>query len=158
MKAGADPDSWSDEAFSWACAPIRGEIAPLIVVARTIGVVDGYEVSDILVDAATSDRSMFSEEELHWDTVVEYASQEAYGAIAIAARNRAQFEPAVDASDALSAAAQLGLERGQRRRLRDPAKHAEQKLVDEIDNRPAGGWLAGDAQRAQPRSGVFLAV
>jgi hypothetical protein len=71
---------------------------------------------------------------------------------------REQFEPAADASDALSAAAQLGLEGGQRRRLGDPTEHAEQELVDEIDHRPACGWLVGDAERAQPRSGVLLAV
>jgi hypothetical protein len=64
----------------------------------------------------------------------------------------------VHASDPLSAAAELGLERGQRRRLGDPAKHAQQELVDEIDDRPNRGWLAGDAERAKPRSGVLLAM
>jgi hypothetical protein len=71
---------------------------------------------------------------------------------------RKQLGPAVDASDALSAATQLGLERGQRGWLGDPAEHAEQQLVGEIDHRPPGGWLPGDAERAQPRSGVLLAV
>jgi hypothetical protein len=71
---------------------------------------------------------------------------------------REQREPAVDTSDPLPPAAELGLERGQRGRLGDPAEHAEQQLVDEIDLRPACRWLAGDAERAQPRSGVLLAV
>jgi hypothetical protein len=53
----------------------------------------------------------------------------------------------VDASDVLSAAAQLGLERGQRRRLGGPAEHAEQEFVDEIDRRLDGGRLAADAKR-----------
>jgi hypothetical protein len=61
--------------------------------------------------------------------------------------------------DSLPPAAKLRLERGQRRRLRNPAEHAEQELVDEFDRRRRSrAPVAGNADRAQPRSGVLRAV
>ncbi|MFJ8949157.1 tetratricopeptide repeat protein [Streptomyces sp. NPDC102381] len=50
-RATADED-WLSEALAWACQPVHnsGGIAPLQAVGETIGQIDGYEVSDILVD------------------------------------------------------------------------------------------------------------
>ena len=71
-----------------------------------------------------------------------------------------QLEPAVDAPDALPTPAQLRLHRGQRRRLRNPAQDAQQKLIYEINRRFGGrrGRVAGDADRTQPRPRVLLSV
>jgi TPR repeat protein len=44
------PPSWFEAAIAWACHPVRASIAPLAPSARRIGELDGYEVSDILVD------------------------------------------------------------------------------------------------------------
>jgi TPR repeat protein len=47
-KATAPPD-WLSEAVIWACKPVRGIAAPLTPYASEVGVVDGFCVSDILV-------------------------------------------------------------------------------------------------------------
>lgn len=39
---------WFSEAISWACQPVRGVAALMKPYAREIGIVDGYEVSDII--------------------------------------------------------------------------------------------------------------
>jgi len=41
---------WFEAAIAWACRPVRTGIAALSPSARRIGELDGYEVSDILVD------------------------------------------------------------------------------------------------------------
>lgn len=49
QRATASP-GWFEAAIAWACSPVRASIAPLAPSARRIGELDGYEVSDILVD------------------------------------------------------------------------------------------------------------
>ncbi|MFD4653806.1 tetratricopeptide repeat protein [Streptomyces sp. NPDC058441] len=45
-------ENWLSEALAWACRPVHnsGGIAPIQAVGEVMGQVDGYEVSDILVD------------------------------------------------------------------------------------------------------------
>ncbi|MFD6564276.1 tetratricopeptide repeat protein, partial [Micromonospora profundi] len=52
--AAAVPDAWFAEALAWACQPVRGDIAALVPSGSRIGVTDGYRVSDILLDHASS--------------------------------------------------------------------------------------------------------
>jgi TPR repeat protein len=49
QRATASP-GWFEAAIAWACRPVRAGIAALAPSAWRIGELDGYEVSDILVD------------------------------------------------------------------------------------------------------------
>ncbi|MFI6409764.1 tetratricopeptide repeat protein [Streptomyces sp. NPDC050548] len=51
QRANAD-EGWLADALNWACRPVHhsGGIAPLQAAGEVIGQVDGYQVSDILVD------------------------------------------------------------------------------------------------------------
>jgi len=44
------PPGWFEAAIAWACRPVRASIAAVAPSACRIGELDGYEVSDILVD------------------------------------------------------------------------------------------------------------
>jgi hypothetical protein len=55
QRAAADARTWFAEALSWACRPVRGDIAALTPSGSAVGVVDGYRISDILLDRARSD-------------------------------------------------------------------------------------------------------
>lgn len=58
---GAAPlsDDWLDAAIRWAKNPVTGNIAALRDVATTPGVVDGYRVSDILLQHSYEDEARF---------------------------------------------------------------------------------------------------
>ncbi|KZB82726.1 SEL1-like repeat protein [Amycolatopsis regifaucium] len=51
QRATATAD-WFDSALQWALRPVRGDVAPLIPMARRVGELDGYQASDILTHRA----------------------------------------------------------------------------------------------------------
>lgn len=55
-----DPN-WFNNALDWCVQPIRGNLAPLVPQSETIGNVDGYSVSDVLVQHGRSDARITSE-------------------------------------------------------------------------------------------------
>ncbi|MCG5444428.1 tetratricopeptide repeat protein [Micromonospora sp. NIE79] len=54
-RATAAPDAWFSEALAWACRPVRGDISALAPSGSSIGIVDGYRISDMLLDHASLD-------------------------------------------------------------------------------------------------------
>ncbi|OIJ89772.1 tetratricopeptide repeat protein [Streptomyces colonosanans] len=80
---------WFSDALTWACRPVHhsGGIAPLQACAEMVGQVDGYQVSDILVDhtGATSPAPHRRFMPTIWGSVITLASPEACFSIGIAA-------------------------------------------------------------------------
>ncbi|MET7845334.1 tetratricopeptide repeat protein [Streptomyces sp. NPDC005356] len=74
-------EDWLCEALTWACQPVHnsGGIAPLQAVGEVIGQVDGYEVSDILVDyeAPSAPTSQEQITPALWEDLVRLAAPEA---------------------------------------------------------------------------------
>ncbi|MCI3269666.1 tetratricopeptide repeat protein [Streptomyces cylindrosporus] len=90
----AAKDSWFPEALTWACQPVHhsGGIAPLQACAKTIGQIDGYQVSDILVDHA-SPSAPASQQPITsrvWTHLTDLAAPEACLSIGIAAYRAGQ--------------------------------------------------------------------
>ncbi|MEV5206319.1 tetratricopeptide repeat protein [Micromonospora sp. NPDC053740] len=54
QRATATPNAWFAEALAWACQPVRGDIAALAPSGYKIGITDGYRISDILLEHASS--------------------------------------------------------------------------------------------------------
>ena len=95
-RATASP-GWFDAAIAWACRPVRASIAPLSPSARRVGELDGYQVSDVLVDHGMQRYAAQHEVPVGpWDILAEHSELEAcemvglravyYGLNAVAAR------------------------------------------------------------------------
>ncbi|MFF1358669.1 tetratricopeptide repeat protein [Streptomyces sp. NPDC058297] len=68
QRAEAD-EGWFTLALEWACHPIRGDIAPLRPDASTIGRVDGYCVTDVLIQYAQDESQHVQHES--WNLIIE---------------------------------------------------------------------------------------
>ncbi|MGW1268321.1 SEL1-like repeat protein [Streptomyces sp. NPDC002491] len=84
QRATAD-EGWLAEALAWACSSVyhSGGIAPLQAIGESVGQVDGYQVSDILVDH-TAPSAPISEQQITsrvWRRMAELAAPEACLAI-----------------------------------------------------------------------------
>ncbi|MFF3575886.1 tetratricopeptide repeat protein, partial [Streptomyces mirabilis] len=82
-------ENWLTEALKWACEPVHhsGGIAPLQTFGEAMGEVDGYQVSDILVDYE-SQSAPVSHKQITpriWERLAELAAPEACVAIGTAA-------------------------------------------------------------------------
>ncbi|WP_369248161.1 tetratricopeptide repeat protein [Streptomyces sp. R41] len=74
-------EEWLAEALTWACQPVQhsGGIAPLQTVGEAIGRVDGYQVSDILVDYEAQSAPV-SQEQITpsiWESLANWATPQA---------------------------------------------------------------------------------
>ncbi|WP_435228487.1 tetratricopeptide repeat protein [Streptomyces sp. Tue6028] len=82
-------EGWLTEGLSWACEPVHhsGGIAPLQAFGESVGQVDGYQVSDILVDyeARSAPISQVQITPSIWETLVNLAAPEACLPIGIGA-------------------------------------------------------------------------
>lgn len=94
QRAAADQD-WFSIALQWACRPVRGSIAPLTPYARSIGHVDGYVVSDILVHHASDRYAANHQAPLGpWETLVDLAHDDVCLSIGLHAFSYSLHEPA----------------------------------------------------------------
>src|SRR5690606_18931372 len=73
-RAKADPKQWLDQALAWACTPIRGDSAPMNPIAATIGTIDGYQISDMLLDHANTDPAIGAVPDSTWQVVIDTAT------------------------------------------------------------------------------------
>ncbi|MFE4682228.1 hypothetical protein ACFRNJ_15525 [Streptomyces sp. NPDC056721] len=62
-------EGWFTHALEWACQPIRGDIAPLRPDASTIGRVDGYCVTDVLIQYAQNESPHVQHES--WNLIID---------------------------------------------------------------------------------------
>lgn len=87
QRARLTSESWYSEAVEWAQQPVRGNVAPLIPQSKLIGRLDGYMISDVLVQYATRDQRITSQlgAESAWLRLIASASPDACILIARAA-------------------------------------------------------------------------
>ncbi|MFF1475643.1 tetratricopeptide repeat protein [Streptomyces mirabilis] len=114
QRAQASED-WMATALRWACEPVRGAAAPLMPDAAEIGHLDGYRVTDILVQHVQKnvDRPVIPENQ--WTLLIDHAAPNACLAIGSTAHAKGQHRHAERAwrrafeDGSTSAAALLGL-------------------------------------------------
>ncbi|MHA5050267.1 tetratricopeptide repeat protein [Streptomyces sp. SD15] len=74
-------EGWLAEALIWACQPVHhsGGIAPLQAFGETMGRIDGYEVSDILVDHLAQSAPVTQEQITPsiWESLAKWANSQA---------------------------------------------------------------------------------
>jgi TPR repeat protein len=92
QRAKAKPASWLDDALTWACQPVRGDITALSPYGTTVGSIDGYQVSDILVDHATSNPRRAPLSAVTWQLLIESASPTALLGIGCGAYYAVEFD------------------------------------------------------------------
>ncbi|MEV2193449.1 tetratricopeptide repeat protein [Streptomyces phaeochromogenes] len=84
------PAAWFSAGLDWASQPVRGTAAPLSPEATEIGRLDGYRVSDILVQHAQhTNTSATAVPEARWLLIIEEASPQVclvIGAVALSTR------------------------------------------------------------------------
>jgi TPR repeat protein len=87
---------WFPDALNWARVPVRGLAAPLTPQATIPGVIEGDQVSDVLVQHATRDQSApgYVIPERTWLLLIEQATPEACGEIADVAYEQRQAHQA----------------------------------------------------------------
>ena len=89
---GRATTAWFQPALDWARAPVCGHAAPLTPQAAVPGVIDGYQVSDVLVQYAVSHTSapghMLADST--WLLLIDHATPEACGYIAKVATPQSQ--------------------------------------------------------------------
>jgi len=93
-RARANTGRWFDDALAWACAPVRGDIAPLTAEATKVGHIDGYRVSDILLDRGGDDGGTESIAGNAWRLIVAHAKPTVCLSIALAAYRARLFDVA----------------------------------------------------------------
>jgi len=93
------PRDWFEHAVAWACQPVRGQAAPLVPQASSVGVVDGYRVSDVLVQHASScaDAPAHAVSAEEWNLVIQQASPDVRVSIGFAARHEQRLDIAEQA-------------------------------------------------------------
>jgi hypothetical protein len=86
-----------DDQVPLSCAPIRGDIAPLVAESLTVGQVDGYRIFYILLENAIAGGNTMPVEEEIWRLVVTYTEPDATWSICVAARRAGFLRLAEDA-------------------------------------------------------------
>jgi len=101
---------WFANALSWARSPVRGDAAPLTPQAATPGVVDGDQVSDVLVQHSTRDRTTPGHNitEYTWLLLIERATPRACRSIADAAYQQRHIHQSAITEQATRKAATAG--------------------------------------------------
>ncbi|MEV4136721.1 tetratricopeptide repeat protein [Dactylosporangium sp. NPDC049742] len=94
QRATADANGWFRDALAWACSPIRGDIAPLSPDSTVVGRVEGYSVSDILLNHANNDPELPAPDETAWGIVAAHARSGACAAVCAAARRARRYAAA----------------------------------------------------------------
>ncbi|MFF9772012.1 hypothetical protein ACF1GT_36590, partial [Streptomyces sp. NPDC014636] len=108
-------DAWATDALRWACMPVRGAAALLTPDAARIGHVDGYRVTDILIQHAQGSPNRASIPERQWTILTTHATPSACLSISSVAYSHGRPEIAEIAlrraleSGLVSAAVPLGL-------------------------------------------------
>lgn len=92
QRAAAVANEWFANALAWACHPVRGDIAPLAAESTHVGRIDGYRVSDILLDHATTSSEVGPVPMTTWHTVIKHADTAACAGICVAARRSGLME------------------------------------------------------------------
>jgi tetratricopeptide (TPR) repeat protein len=106
---------WLTDALQWACEPVRGSAAPISPYAAKIGHLDGYSVSDILVQNRHSTLTDSPIPDRQWDLLVESAAPSACTPLGLAAYTQGHLTHAENAwkrafrSGDTNVAAPLGL-------------------------------------------------
>jgi TPR repeat protein len=79
--------SWLPDAIEWVQRPVRGNVAPLIPQSEAIGRIDGYLVSDVLVQHGIGDPRITGQldSETTWLRLIDAASPSACAYVAAAA-------------------------------------------------------------------------
>jgi tetratricopeptide (TPR) repeat protein len=90
-------DEWLADALQWACHPVRGSVAPLTADASEIGGLDGYRVSDILVQHAQRNADRFPIQESRWPILISNATPHICQSIGSAAYELGRFSHAEQA-------------------------------------------------------------
>lgn len=87
QRARLSNDDWFSDAVEWCRQPVRGNVAPLIPQSETIGKVDGYSVSDVLVQHGGNDVRITSQlaSESAWLYLIEGASPDACATVSVIA-------------------------------------------------------------------------
>ena len=101
---------WFQAALDWARAPVRGPAAPLTPQATTPGIIEGDQVSDVLVQHAARDQSVpgYAIPESTWLLLIEQATPEACRQIAKVAYEQRQAHQAPITERAIRKAAAAG--------------------------------------------------
>ncbi|MFD4953830.1 hypothetical protein [Streptomyces sp. NPDC058451] len=90
-------EAWLTDALRWACEPVRGAASPLIPDAAQIGHLDGYRVSDILVQHTQRNTALAPLPESQWNLLVDHANPLACLSIGSAAYAQGRTSPAESA-------------------------------------------------------------
>ncbi|MGW0794017.1 tetratricopeptide repeat protein [Streptomyces sp. NPDC002692] len=89
IQCAAATENWLSDALTWACTPVHnsGGIAPLQAYGKNMGQIDGYRVSDILVDHKSTYGPILDQEisPAIWETLVKSAAPQSCLPIGIGA-------------------------------------------------------------------------
>ena len=108
LNRAAAGDTWFLQALEWACRPVHnsGGIAPLHAYGKAVGAVDGYQVSDLLVDHASASAVGTGVSISFWGRLIDVATPQAcfdigYGALHadMNTQARSAWERVVEAGD-----------------------------------------------------------
>jgi TPR repeat protein len=101
---------WFTDALTWARSPVRGDAAPLTPQAATPGIVDGDQVSDVLVQHSIRDRTTPGHKitEYTWQLLIEHATPRACRSIADAAYQQRHIHQSAITEQATRKAASAG--------------------------------------------------
>jgi TPR repeat protein len=153
QRARAAPE-WFLAALNWARTPVRGEVAPLTPQAATPGVIQGDQVSDVLVQYASRHHDVpgYFISEPTWLLLIDEAAPEACQAIADVAYRQRHDHYAPIAERAIRRAAAAG--------ITDAMSNLGVLLQDQGKHDEAEQWYrkAGDAENtnAMYNLGVLL--
>jgi len=87
QRARLSDEHWFADALTWSCQPVRGNVASLIPQSEEIGQIDGYLVSDVLLQHARDDVRITRQQasENAWLQLIENASPSACVLISLVA-------------------------------------------------------------------------
>jgi TPR repeat protein len=132
-------EGWLTDALSWACQPVynSGGIAPLQAFAESVGQLDGYQVSDVLVESASpsAPNSGHGISSVVWELITRLATPKACVPIGLAAHFA---DRPTDARRAWERAAEAGEPRGM--------ANLGLLLGDQNDHEGARIWLTRAAE------------
>ncbi|MFD7933834.1 tetratricopeptide repeat protein [Streptomyces sp. NPDC059755] len=84
QRAQAKAD-WLTDALQWSCQPVRGSAAPLVPYAARVGELDGYRVTDILVQHRQNTLPEIPIPDSQWALLIDFATPDACTQIGVAA-------------------------------------------------------------------------
>jgi TPR repeat protein len=152
-EAAPDNPDWITSALEWAQKPVvgSGQIAAIRAVRTRPGAIDGYRVSDILLQASQDEadpdiESMLTQEAI-WRIVLDHAPKTAAAEIALSAYRSGMQSVARDVWH-LAAGDGDGV----------AARHLGLLYWDQHDDRQAENWLRRAAELQAPGANVSLAV